>query len=85
MKYDVEIELELEDILEYIYNDAPDSEIEKIKDAIHYDANEGAGEYCFPVDNLYDRERFLILKEAMKRYSLDVLIEKLGITEADAL
>jgi len=75
---EVEVEIELEDILEYIEG-CSKFELKEIKDEI------GNVENDFPVNNLYDREKVLILKEAMKKYNLEQLIEKLEISQADAL
>ena len=77
---EVEVDIELEDVIDYIMYDASDSEIDEIKEKIYHSEKSD-----FPIENLYDREKVLILKEAMKRYNLNELIEKLGITQADAL
>jgi len=76
---DVEIDIEIEDVLEFI-NQASDSEIKKIREEV------GEVESVdFKYDNLYDREKGLILKKAMQKYNLDQLIEKLEITQAEAM
>jgi len=82
IKYvEAEVEVEIEDVLDYIEY-ANQSEIDKIKDKISYIEREDPE---FPTNNLYDREKVLILKEAMKRYNLDQLIEKLGINPDEAM
>jgi len=80
---EVEVEVEFEDVIDYIKYDASQYELEKIKKEISY--SETDEESDFPINNLYDREKVLILKEAMKRYNLDQLVEKLGIIQAESM
>ncbi len=80
MKYaEVEVEVELDDILDYINYDASESDLEKIKENLKYIDD------VFFANNLYDREKILILKDAMKKYNLEELIEKLGIIQGNVL
>lgn len=74
---DVEIDIEIDDVLEFI-NEASDIEINLIREEVG-DIEIGGFKY----DNLYDREKVLLLQEAMKRYNLDQLIEKLDIKQSE--
>jgi len=85
---DVEIEIELEDVLDFIDN-ADSDDIENIKEAISYNENDNDNDSdvykrYLQVDNLYDREKALILKKAFKKYNLEQLIDMLKITQQDA-
>jgi hypothetical protein len=83
---EVEVEVELEDVLDFIEY-ASNYELQKIKEEFpNLRTDDDIEEYqILEVNNLYDREKVLILKEAMKRYNLDELMEKLGITQSDAM
>jgi len=75
----VDLEIYIEDVLEYIDSaNAVDKHtiLEKIT---------VTDQSIFDVDNLYDREKVLILKDAMKKYNLNELIEKLQIIQGEAL
>lgn len=76
---EAEVEIWLEDVLEYIQSASP-RDLETIRLQVGVENQE-----AFQIDNLYDREKFLILRKAMEKYNLDQLIEKLGITQADAM
>lgn len=76
---EVEVDIEIDDVLEFI-NEASYTEIKLIREEVG-DIEFGGLKY----DNLYDREKVLILKKAMQKYNLDQLVEKLEITQAEAI
>lgn len=75
---DVDIEVEFEDIVEYIEN-ATKREKEQLSIYL-YDKSDVDDEFL-SYNNLYDREKFLILKKAMEKYNLEELIERLDIKQ----
>ncbi len=81
IEVDMEIDIELEDVLEFIKG-ANESEVSRIKSEVDSQHENLSG---FVTNTLYDVDKVLILKEAMKRYNLYELVEKLGISQADAL
>lgn len=68
----VDVELELWDVINFIMVDATPRELEKLKKIFL----EKVDDVLIP-NNLYDREKILLFKEAMDRYSLEQLREKL--------
>ena len=74
---EVEVDLDLDDITEYIDNASKD-QIKVIRDHVSIDEDNEDADYTFKVDNLYTREKVMILKTAFKKYNLEQLVEKLG-------
>jgi len=80
----MEVELNVDDVLEFLYY-ADSSDVEKVETHLGVYNDENEDDEIFKVDNLYDREKVLILKKAMTKYNLDELIEKLKITQIEAM
>ena len=76
----VEINLDVNEVIDSIY-ELPERDIKKVR-------KELIGSEETPVDlydNLYDRDKVLILKKAMKKYDLDELLNRLEITQSEAM
>ena len=93
MYKEIEVEIDIYDVLEFL-DQASKSEIIQIENKINIEienkinieSEEREEEInIFKFDNLYDREKVLILRKAMEKYNLEQLIEKLGILQVDAM
>jgi len=81
---EVEIDVEIEDVIKFIGH-ASLTELDEIRDIVKEDDFEidETGDFFAKVDNLYDREKFLILKTAYEKYNLEELIKIFGIRQGD--
>lgn len=77
---DVDIEVEFEDVLEYIEK-ANTREKKELSNYLYNKSDDNDDDDLLSYNNLYDREKFLILKKAMEKYDLEELIKRLDIKQ----
>jgi hypothetical protein len=77
---DVEVEIEFDDVIEYITNHATDSEISSIRREIDDSEMEDAkhSSKSSPEGTYVQGEKIILLNLAAKKYSLEELEQRLG-------
>ena len=76
---DVEVEIEFDDVMEYITDYASDSELARIHKEIHEIEAEESEQSANGLEGSYVRsEKMILLELAAKKYTLEELEQKLG-------